>query len=563
MTADPRPTRVRDPRLRVLAVFAAVLIVAGVLDRRASDSSVARAAEAGVLGAGPIVPARDAFSTAWYCAEGTSNPGGRADETIVIGNLGTRAADSLVTVLPGGNAPAASKRVPLPARSQVRVAVSEIAAVPEPGVIVEVFGTQSLVEHVVRSGDDIALDACARQPAAGWYFAGGTTVKGSQEWLALFNPLESDATVDVTVFTDNGLQRPEQLQGVAVPRRTRVSQPIHDLVRREQVVAMAVRARTGRVVAETSQYFDGTEERTDPADVNRRLPPRNGIGMTLGAPAPAAEWDFPVFEHRGGVSAAVDVANPAGVPAEAEILTFLDGAATLAPQTVQIPPRSAVRVDPGARVADGTNYAVSVRSTTDVDVVAGSLTSWTSPDPSAAIETLLGSTRHATDWAFALGRIDDARASTVTVLDDGTRAVSVSVGVVTGGKVRYPAATRSITIPPGRRATVDSAALGATTDSMLVVHSTGPVVAAIDLPFGRGRTVSAGVPFARGDAGARLGAPRLVSPTTTRPTTTGPTAASSTTAASTTGVSTTAGSSTTAASTAGVSTTAASSSTGR
>ena len=67
----------RRGRIVVIVVVLACLFGAWVLDR--STSSGADDASAFVA-LGPRVPEASAENVAWYCAEGTSNPGGRADD---------------------------------------------------------------------------------------------------------------------------------------------------------------------------------------------------------------------------------------------------------------------------------------------------------------------------------------------------------------------------------------------------------------------------------------------------------------------------------------------------
>ncbi len=183
---------------------------------------------------------------------------------------------------------------------------------------------------------------CVRRPATEWFFPSGTTVKGAQMWMALFNPFLDDAKVDVTVYTESGTQKPQQLQGLEVPRQTRVAVPIHDATRRAPVVAMRVKARTGRIVAEQSVAFDGTDAVPNPADPTKILAPRRGIAMTTGASRLGTQWALPPAVRRDGATSTIAIFNPSSAPAEVEIDTPLDGDAVLASETVAIPPTSVV-----------------------------------------------------------------------------------------------------------------------------------------------------------------------------------------------------------------------------
>ena len=89
---------------RLCFVFALVFVfvIGGIITSRETtpDRSVAR---------GPRVEA-SASVAAWYCAEGTSIPNGRADEEIVMGNVATTPSRASVTVFGGSGVPAVHRR---------------------------------------------------------------------------------------------------------------------------------------------------------------------------------------------------------------------------------------------------------------------------------------------------------------------------------------------------------------------------------------------------------------------------------------------------------------------
>src|SRR5262249_43441570 len=134
---------------------------------------------------GASVPAADAVSTAWYCAAGTSNAGGAADETVYIGNLSPHGIQATLTVEPGGGHAPVARDLDLAAYEQRRVRVADVLATANPGVVVEVFGGRAVVEHEIRGASDLAMGACAQQPSKTWEFAAGSTRKGDTQTLAL------------------------------------------------------------------------------------------------------------------------------------------------------------------------------------------------------------------------------------------------------------------------------------------------------------------------------------------------------------------------------------------
>ena len=315
---EPAPRTGRDlRRLLVLLVVGGCIAVAAAFGVRNTGASPATSTASAVADAVPTVAGADTVSTTWYCAEGTGAPGGRADETILIANEGDAEARAVVTVMPGGQVRPESRRVTVPRGAQVRVSVSSVLQAPEqpgdaglvvgPGVVVEVFGGRSVVEHEIEGENDLAVGPCARQAGTDWYFAGGTTERGAEENAALFNPFPDDAIVDVTFATDAGFIAPADLQSVAVPRRSRITVPIGNFVLRQAQVALHVHVRTGRIVAERSMTFTAENET------------RRGLTLSLGAPRPESSWSLPGVVPEDGALHSVLVANFDPAATEVEI----------------------------------------------------------------------------------------------------------------------------------------------------------------------------------------------------------------------------------------------------
>ena len=118
-------------RNRLVAAIAVVvlLVVAALVTDSTPEAPAASASGARLADAGA--------NTTWYCAEGTANPGGRADEELAIGNVDHRPMRAVVTVDGGSDvAPVVHTYAVAPGRV-ARVRVAEIAPIAEPGVVVE------------------------------------------------------------------------------------------------------------------------------------------------------------------------------------------------------------------------------------------------------------------------------------------------------------------------------------------------------------------------------------------------------------------------------------------
>lgn len=471
--------RRRVPRAPVLIALALVLVGAVVLEQR-STTTVARP-EVARAPSGPTVPGRGSVDAAWYCTEGTSTDDGRATETVIIGNLARHPIRVEVTVMvPDG---LETRRLTVDTLAQRRIDVADLAVAAEPGVVVEVFGGQAVVEHEVRGNDDIAVGPCTRQSARRWYLAGGSTERGAETWLALFNPFGDDAIVDVSFVTDAGLQAPEATQALVVPRRSRISVAVHELVRRQANVAMVVQARTGRVVAEQSQRFDGTDT-------------RKGIAVSLGSPVGARQWRLPSGNLESGATQSVSIANFGTRPTKVDVRVLVADSAAAQPQRVDVPAEGVARVDVGGSIASGSQYAVLVRAVRDVPIVVDAFGAWATPSPVTGVASTPGSSSPARRWAFAVGRLDTDGDALISAWNVGTKPITVQLYAYTAGDANSPTSAPAAAVPPGERTTFSLAERDIRPDQVLVVAADGPIVVGRQV-VGGGVSLAPGVPFRR------------------------------------------------------------------
>jgi hypothetical protein len=397
-----------------------------------------------------------------------------------------------ITVTVGGDAPPVVRRFTLAPHEERRVHVADIVATPEPGVIVEIEGGRAVVSHELVHGDDIAVEPCSRSAGTDWYFAAGTTVRGSEHYLALLNPFGDDAIVDVTFLTDTGVQEPDELQAVVVPRRSRLTVAVHDVLARQERIATLVHARTGRVVAERTQIFDGSQPDAGPT--------RQGIAVSLGAEAPAPDWSIAAGTTRDGGSAALGLGNFSDTDASVVVDVALAGDRTLEPQKVDVPARGVVSVDVSSRVPVDTEYTVHVTSVsapgaTDraiVPVVAELAAWWPPTSTSTAVASTLGSTGPARRWVIAVP--EGAADAYVTVFDPGAQSAEVGMLRADGVGPRTSATNGAQrTVKAGGVAVFHVVGIG-DEQTALVVTADHPVVVGLTVIGAAGASASAALP---------------------------------------------------------------------
>jgi hypothetical protein len=429
---------------------------------------------------GPAAPPADAVSSTWYCAEGTSIRGGRADETVIIANLNRRAITATVTVMPGSGRTPASRRVLVDALGQRRVAVSSIRATAQPGVIVEALTGAVVVEHELTRGSDSTVGPCARQASQSWYFAAGDTTAGMEDWLALFNPFADDAIVDLTFLTPQGVESPLAGQAIVVPRHSRVSVPLQQVIRDQGQLAVMVHARLGRLVAEQSLYSDGSNG-----------PP--GLTTTVGATGPAPRWQVPTVDGGSGASATLEVANFSNTSTHVTVGVTLDNDASLPAQRLSVPSMTVSSVNLSQRVVAGTGYSVRVRGPAAVPVVVELVQTWAAPAAPPGLAATLGTTATASHWAFATGRTDDSGDAQLVVVNLSGRPLSVELLAFTPGDPNSPTSAPAQAVGAGKRAVFSLSADGVDPDQVLVVQANGSIVAGREV-MGPSRSLSVGIP---------------------------------------------------------------------
>lgn len=143
--------------------------------------------------------------------------------------------------------------------------------------MVELGGGAGFVEQTALHSDGDATSPCTNSTSANWYFADNYTLGDSKEDLVITNPFPDDAIINFTFANQEGTRSPNALQGVPVPAHSILIVNQELLAKDEAIYAVAIQASRGRIVAARAQNY--AEE-------------RRGFSLSLGAPAPSAEWWF-------------------------------------------------------------------------------------------------------------------------------------------------------------------------------------------------------------------------------------------------------------------------------
>ncbi|MGQ0825210.1 MAG: hypothetical protein ACT4OX_09335 [Actinomycetota bacterium] len=430
-------------------------------------------------------------SSAWYCA-GAPTGIPVESEVLHIANVGADATRVVVTVYPDDPAAVpAPQTLEVPARSVLNPARASLG--PAGAVVVETFSRDLTVESGIETASSLAIGPCATTTARTWHFAAGTTVRGVQQWLVLFNPLGTDAKVDVALRTDEEV-KPIPLV-VDVPRRSRLPISIDDNgQRRRQRVAVEVSTRTGRVVAEQTHVFtDGTAGLVTP-----------GVARSVGVVEPALTWTFAHATTSTAGPTYIALVNSGIVAATVEVAALpVDAAPILHEATVPSDGVTWVQIggcgegalaDCVAVEAD-LQYAVTVDSLQDAPIVAEQLTRYGDDTIALGVATVPGVGQGAREWLFARSRVADERAGYLALATVGqaVAGVEVDIAILHDGTIERIPGLRNVEVLPGAP-TIVSLGEAFAGDGALFVRASGPVLATRTLSGAADFTIATGVP---------------------------------------------------------------------
>lgn len=452
----------------ILVLLASALVLMGVLDR---DVTAPKRPAFGqpVVTPMPIADGSDVLASTWYCAAGTATDGGNANLTVVIANTTESEVDGTVTWYPVGGGPVAAP-VQVPATGTVTLAATASVDAPVVSAVVDVKGGGIAVEHVVSGPRGSSVAPCASDASPTWYFANGTTERDAVEVLALFNPFPDDAIVDITFSTDEGQDEPAALSGLPVPAGSTTLVNLQDHVRRRAVTATSVVARSGRLVADRIQSFDGSEG-------------RRGVSLALGAPSLAREWTFPDGLSADGLAEQWHVYNPSRREAEVELQVVPAKGAAVEPISLTVPARSQIVVDAASTdtIPKDVAHSSTVVSLNDVPVVVERSLDARSPSTRRGWTSSFGSPLARRSWVLPLGEASGNTDEWVVVVNPSPEKLTVSVRALTGGQVLAIEGLQDLDIGPGGRIALRVGDHIQRSPLPLLVEATGDVVVERDI----------------------------------------------------------------------------------
>jgi hypothetical protein len=418
-----------------LVIVLVLLLVGAMVVGNASARRVAAvAAPAEVATVDP-----QARGSLWFCPGPPTQPMLGADR-VTMTNMTAGAATVVVTARPDVGKQS-QRTFTIPANSVITKARTELG--PLGALTVESFGAAIEVEENLEGSARVAGGPCAADAATRWYFAAGTTPRGAEQWLVLDDPYASDAKVDITLRTNNGIRRPDKLQGLDIARRSRVVLPIHSYAVREDHVSVAVDVRIGAVVATQMLTFGGS-----------------GAAWSLGSPIASDHWVVAEGSASSDATTWVAVTNVANNDAQVDVHVLPGNRQVVAAAMLTVAEDDVVWVQVGGCAAGaapkdciplpaGLRYSVDVRTDEGTPIVVQMLSR------SASIVTApMAAPQPKVSVVFPSGGIPGGQGTLLSFVDQQAAPARVDVTLVRRGRTIRPTVLQGIVVRPGSRRTV-------------------------------------------------------------------------------------------------------------
>jgi len=318
------------------------------------------------------VPGGKSLTSTWYCPTAYSRRlevgGVEARSELVVTNTAaepTRASIYLVS-------PTSARRLvhlEVPGLSSRSLEVADYITDELVSALVEAPISGVTVSRRIRStyGSDVA--SCSSVVADAWYVVSGDTQADAVSYLVVYNPLPTDAVVDLSFASEAeaGVYVPPELVGLVVPAANTISIDIGAHVRRRDVLSATVRARLGRVVVDHIQRFDGSSGRV-------------GFSATLASAATSTSWYHPVVVLGEKERVSVVMSNPTDVVADVEV-TLVSGEGKIGSAITSIGPYDVIQMQvlPKAEEAliantlftSAESFGIIVESSSGIPIVSG------------------------------------------------------------------------------------------------------------------------------------------------------------------------------------------------
>lgn len=344
------------------------------------------------------------------------------------------------------------------ASGSVTLPATDVGAVGLTGALIE-MPSETTATAVTASGPSgFAAESCADTPTVQAVISGGYTANGGAFQLLLLNPYAGEATVDLTVATETGLESDTRFNSVIVPALSTITIDMTDLIPGRERIAVTMTTTRGSVLA-AGRQVDG--ERT----------------ALWRAVEPGVDWWLPV--PGGGESKQLLITNPAASEVQFRLDFYGPEGLVEEQQTGLIEARGEVIVP----LTEVTTEPVGVRV-----ISAEPLVSTLLIDSEEMLAATTGSQVEAPSWLLPGARGPAGGAGDVFVLNGGLETVTVTIR-----SLKEESLVRNFEL-----ASEDVLVTGLVEADGYRIESTGPVVALWTARSGGDGSAALGIPLQDG-----------------------------------------------------------------
>lgn len=306
---------------------------------------------------------------------------------------------------------------------------------------------------------------CSAQVASRWFLPQGSSARGFNERIVLYNPFPSEAVVRVRFLTAKGERAPAALQEIPVPSDGTTSIRVNEFLLQQGVLGAEINAVRGRIAVWKVLFAQVPETPT-------------GVGFSIGARETALEWFFPVGAVGADFDERISIMNPSDEEAKVTVSLVTEDEIVQPAGFVELGiPRGSSRQLALRKEVDDLEGPVSVlvRSENGVPVVA-ERTIFYDTDNFRGFSSELGATSTTTRWWLGPA-VRQPQSDALIVMNVGDRDAVFSLRVLSAsGPAREPSGLRGLTVAAGSRLRVDLKAFKDEPVAILLT-SDAPVVA--------------------------------------------------------------------------------------
>lgn len=367
----------------------------------------------------------------WYFAEGTTHKG--FDEWLTLLNPNDLESSVAVTYCFTGQPPLV-KTYKLSGMSRMTINVrGEVG--DERDVSLQVNASTPIIAerpmyfdyNLKWQGGHVVMGV--NQPTTEWYFAEGYTGTGFEEWLCIYNPADSPASVDIEYQGENS--QGNQSLTIQIDAKSRYSQYVNQVVGPDRNISIKLKSNLP-VVAERPIYFNYSGK-------------WQGGSAAMGATRASAKWYFAEGYTGAGFEEWLCMQNPGDTPTQVQI-TYINAEGVTTDEEVVIDAKSrrTVFVNQDA----GVDQQVSVILQADAPIVAERPIYFNYHDWAKGGDVGSGVNTPSSIWYFTEGYTGDGFDEWLSLLNPQPEDVEVIVlfylpdGEVTREEYTVPASSR-------------------------------------------------------------------------------------------------------------------------